>query len=126
VIAPTRVFPAGPARGPSEPIRVLRVDPLDGAVGVLRDAPVLARFEQPIREERLTPESFRVRDASGEVPARLRLSPDGRVAIWQAERRLVRCCEHEVTISVPRAGHEAEVAGYRGWFTTGTLAREDL
>jgi hypothetical protein len=124
VIAPARISPS--ARGPREPIRVLRVDPLDGAMGVLRDAPVLARFDRPIGEERLTPESFRVRDASGEVPARLRLSPDGRVAIWLAERRLRDCCEHEVTICVPCADREAEVAGYRGWFTTGTLTREDL
>jgi hypothetical protein len=126
VIAPTRVSPAGAAHRPGEPIRILRVEPLDGAVGVLRDAPVLARFDQPIREERLTPDAFRVRDASGEIPARLRLSPDGRVAIWQAERRLRDCCEHEVTISVPGAEPRAGVAGYRGWFTTGTLAREDL
>lgn len=126
MIAPRRISIAQPTARQRQPARVLRVAPLDGATGVLRDAPVLARFDQPILEELLTPGSFTVRDASGEVPARLLLSPDGLVAIWQADRRLRSCCEHEVTILVADARFDSDAAGYRGRFTTGSLTREEL
>lgn len=81
------------------PTRIARIDPDDGAHGVFRDASVLAQFSAPADPRTLSPETFRIEDGDGVVPARLRLSPDRVVLIWTAERLLAPGVEHVVHVS---------------------------
>ena len=72
----------------AEPVRVLRVDPRDGAMGVFRDSPVIVRLSQPVDQASLTADAFHVEGPEGRVAGRLALSPDGCCLIWTAERLL--------------------------------------
>ena len=114
--------------GPSDetPTRVVRIDPCDGATGVFKDTPVVARLSQPADPSTLSPRAFRVLDEAGEVPARVRLSRDGSVVIWQAERLLQADSQHVVTCSglVDRRGRE--VSPHLSRFLVCDLARADL
>lgn len=114
--------------GPEDdgPAWVVRVDPQDGAIGVLRDAPVLARLSRPADPKSLSEASFRV-EADGEtVPATLRTSPDGRVVIWLGERLLNPGVEHVVVACGLRDALGRAVAAHRSRFVPCDLARADL
>ena len=114
--------------GPSDetPTRVVRIDPCDGATGVFKDTPVVARLSQPADPSTLSPRTFRVLDEAGEVPARVRLSRDGSVVIWQAERLLQADSQHVVTCSGLEDRRGREVSPHLSRFLVCDLARADL
>jgi hypothetical protein len=70
--------------------------------------------------------SVRVLDAEGEVPARLGLSADGCVVIWQAERLLVPGIEHVLVSSGLRDARGLAVGAVRTRFVPCSLSRRDL
>lgn len=111
---------------PGGPALVVRVDPEDGAGGVLRDSPVLLRLSRPLDPASLSRASFDVRDGEGSVPARVGLSPDGRVLIWRPARTLAGDAEHLVIASGLRDEGGREVAAHRSRFVTGRLGGVDL
>lgn len=114
--------------GPSDegPARVERMDPRDGATGVLRDTPVIARLSRPADPLTLSAQSFQVRDDLGPVPGHIRLSPDGRVLIWQAERPLRSDALHFVTTAGLRDRRGGAVSPLVSRFLTCDLVRADL
>lgn len=112
--------------GDDGPVRVERIDPRDGAGGVFRDAPVIARLSHPADPLTLSAESFRVRDDAGAVPGSARLSPDGRVLIWQAQRLLQPDVLHFVTTAGLRGRGGTEVRPHVSRFCTCDLVRDDL
>jgi len=114
--------------GPSDdtPARVVRVDPMDGATGVFKDAPVVARLSLPADPSSLTAETFHVMDAEGMVPARLRVSPDASVIIWQAERLLRPDTPHFVIASGLRDQRGRSVTPHLSRFVPCDVSRGDL
>ena len=112
---------------PEGPAWVTKVDPRDGATGVFRDAPVLARLSHPADAATVHPGSFRVEESGGaEVPGDLLLSPDGRLVIWTAARLLAPGIEHLVTADGLKDRKGREVAPHRSRFVPGALARGDV
>jgi hypothetical protein len=114
--------------GPSDetPTRFVRVDPQDGATGVFRDTPVVGRLNQQVDPDSLTCETFRVEDVEGRIPARLRLSPDGMVVIWQAVRPLLPGIQHFVSCSGLKDLRGLLVTPHLSRFVPCGLARVDL
>jgi hypothetical protein len=114
--------------GPSDetPTRVVRIDPSDGATGVFKDTPVVARLSQPGDPSSLSPRTFRVLDEAGEVPARVRMSRDGTVVIWQAERLLEADVPHLVTCSGLKDRRGRQVSPHLSQFVVCDLSRADL
>jgi hypothetical protein len=111
----------------SLPPTVLRMDPRDGATGVFRDAPVVVSLSHGADARTLGPETFRVEEAGrGPVPGRLRLSPDGSVLIWKAERLLTAGVEHVVTACGVRDARGREVAPHRSRFVPCDLVMDDV
>jgi hypothetical protein len=108
--------------GPS----VVRIDPFDGAVGVFRDTPVLARLSHPLEPASLSSESFRVENVAGVVPAQVRTSPDQRVVIWTPERLLTPGVLHFVRASGLRDAQGREVAPHLSRFVPCQLTWGDL
>ena len=83
------------SRGADEgPARVLRVDPRDGARGVLRDTLIVLRLSHPADPASVTQASFSVADAQGVVPGGAVLDPAGLVLIWRGDRLLVPDVAH--------------------------------
>jgi hypothetical protein len=116
-----------PFSGPvDETTWVVRVDPCDGSVYVLRDTPVLVRLSAPINPGSVTHRSVRVVDPGGPIPAQLALSADERVVIWCPDRRLIPGVEHEVLVGglVDRRGRP--VPNHSSRFYPCGIAREDL
>lgn len=89
-------------RADDGPARVLRIDPGDGATGVLRDAIVVACLSHPADAGSVSDETLRVRDARGVVPGSVRLDPAGLALVWQPKRPLT-----------PGEPHCAEARGMR-------------
>lgn len=108
--------------GPS----VVRVDPWDGAVGVFRDTPVLARLSHAAAASSLSAASFSVVDAHGPVPGSPRLSPDARVVIWTPERLLAPGLVHFVRASGLRDLRGREVSPHLSRFVPCDLTWGDF
>jgi hypothetical protein len=110
----------------SGPTRIDRIDPMDGAQGVLRDTPILVRFSRAIDTAAMPPDALRVEFGGHVVPGHLTLSPDGLVAIWQPERSMVAGSDHHVLAIgfLDRRGQR--VVDHSSGFTTGSLTRDDL
>jgi hypothetical protein len=108
------------------PSYVIRVEPPDGAVGTLTDAPVLMRLSHRIDPGSLSPAAVSVRDPFGPVPARLELSLDGRVVIWRPERPLLPCLEHRLELCGLLDFRGREVRPYVSRFVPGSLSFGDL
>lgn len=112
--------PHGAALGGSElgepPPSVTRMDPPDGVTGVFRDALVVASLSHPLDHSSVCSRTFRVEDQVGAVPARLMLSPDGRVLIWRGRRLLVPNVEHHVILSGLRDAQGRDVIPHRSRF----------
>lgn len=87
------------AAAADDPVRVVRVDPHDGATGVFRDTPVVASLSHPLQPSSVTAESFAVEDEAGAVPGRAALSPDGRCLIWRGDRLLLAGVAHRVRLA---------------------------
>jgi hypothetical protein len=109
-----------------DPTRVVRVDPADGLSGVFRDTPVLARLSRPAQAGSLSAYTFRVEDPGGLVPGRTRLSPDGRVVIWRADRLLETGLEHVLVIAGLRDERGRDVLPHRSRFVPSTLTWAEL
>ena len=109
-----------------DPTRVVRVDPADGLTCVFRDTPVLVRLSRPADQASLSAATFGVEDPDGLVPARVRLSPDGCVVIWRAERLLEAGVEHRVRLAGLLDQRGREVTPYGSRFVPCTLIRAEL
>jgi Big-like domain-containing protein len=80
-------------------VRVLHLDPTDGATGVFRDALVVASLSHVVEASSVTAEAFAVDDEEGAVPGRTSLSADGRCVVWRAARLLAPGVPHRVRIA---------------------------
>jgi hypothetical protein len=109
-----------------EPGVVVHVEPGNGATGILRDSPVVTRLSQRVDLLSLTAATFRVEDASGPVPARLAISPDGHVVLWWPERLLEAGAEHRVVAEGLRDAVGRPIATWESRFVAGGFAGSDL
>jgi Bacterial Ig-like domain len=119
---------ATPWRGASDGAgpRVVHIDPPDGAHGVFRDAPVVARFSRAMDPLTLSPRTFVVMDEDGSVAGGVWTSLDGRVAVWTPERLLSAGRLHCVRLCGVRDHDGREVAVHESVFVPGDLALGDL
>ena len=108
------------------PFHVERVEPPDGATGVLRDDPVLVRFSAPVDADRLDEATVEVREADGAVPSRVEMLDGGRVLVWWPGRRLRPGQEHRLVASGLRDRRGREAPAFASRFTPGTLSGEEL
>ena len=107
-------------------LRVRHLDPPDGARGVFRDAPVVARFSRPADPSTLSPQTFLVIDEHGPVPGGVWASLDGRVAVWTPARLLSAGTLHCVRLAGIRDLYGRELAVHESAFEPGDLALGDL
>lgn len=84
--------------GNDDPLRVLYMDPADGATGVFRDALVVASLSHPLEASSVTADRFAVEDEEGCIPGGTTLSPDGRCLVWRAGRLLLPGVAHQVRL----------------------------
>ena len=105
---------------------VVRIDPADGAAGVLGDAPVVVTFSHPVASHSLGHRTLRVWEGLFPVTGRLTLSPDACVVIWSPERPMRAGMEHTVEIAGLRDQRGREVQRHRSAFTVGSHTLEDL
>jgi len=108
------------------PPRVLRVDPHDGAVGVFRDAAVVARLTHPVDPLSLSPATFGVYSPAGFVPGHCHASPDGEVLIWRAERLLEAGIVHHVVARGLRDRQGRELPAHTSGFVPCDLLASDV
>jgi len=109
-----------------DPTCVVRVDPADGLRGVFRDTPVLVRLSRPADPMTVRVDTVHVTFAGGRVPARLRLSPDGRVIVWRGDDLLETAVEHVLTIAGVRDTRGRDVLPHRSRFVPSTLTWAEL
>ena len=100
---------------------VERVEPPDGARGVLRGDPVLVRLSAPVDVDRLHEATLEIREAEGPVPSRVQTLDGGRVLVWWPGRLLRPGHEHRLVARGlrDRKGREAPPLSSR--FTPGAL-----
>ena len=110
----------------ADPVRVLRVEPRDGATGVFRDTPIVASLSHPLQPSSVTAEAFAVEDEEGAVPGHPALSADGRCVVWRAERLLVPGAAHRVTVAGLRDVRGRTMAPHRSGFVPCDLTFRDL
>ncbi|HZM51295.1 MAG TPA: Ig-like domain-containing protein [Vicinamibacteria bacterium] len=114
------------AAAADDPVRVLRIEPRDGATGVFRDTPIVASLSHALQPSSVTAEAFAVEDEDGAVPGRSALSADGRCVVWRAERLLVPGARHRVTVSGLRDVRGRTMAPHRSGFVPCDLTFRDL
>ena len=108
------------------PFRVERVDPPDGATGVLRDDPVLVRLSAPVDADRLGEATVEVREGDGTVPAQVQTLDGGRVLVWWPGRRLRAGRVHCLVASGLRDRRGREAPALMSRFTPGALDGEEI
>lgn len=108
------------------PARVVRVEPPDGAIGVLRDDPVVVIVSHALDPASLSDDSFQVRGPAGPVPGQLRLSPDARVLVWTPGRLLDANGGHEVRVSGLRDVRGLDVEPHLSQFVPCRLSASDV
>jgi hypothetical protein len=108
------------------PARVVRIDPADGATRVFLDDPVVATLSHPTDVASATAETVRVTDDTGQVPGRLRFSPDARVMVWTPQRRLRSGVPHTVAIAGLRDLRGREMAPHASGFVPCPFAARDV
>jgi Big-like domain-containing protein len=109
-----------------DPVRVLRVDPQDGATGVFRDTPIVASLSHPLQPSSVTSEAFAVEDEDGAVPGQPALSADGRCVVWRAKRLLVPGAAHRVRVEGLRDVRGRTMAPHRSGFVPCDLTFRDF
>jgi hypothetical protein len=105
---------------------VERVEPPDGATGVMRDDPVLVRLSAPIDTDRLPEATVEVREAEGTVPSRVETVDGGRVLVWWPARRLRPLREHRLVAHGLRDRHGREAPPLSSRFTPGALDGSEI
>ena len=115
-------------RSPDEAddVFVVRVEPPDGACGILRDAPVLARISHRLDSRTLSPASVRIVGLSGPVSMRIELSRDGYILICRPEHPLEAGVEHRFEIVGLKDARGREVLAHESRFVPGGLGLHDL
>jgi hypothetical protein len=113
-------------RGDEFTLRVQHLDPPDGARGVFRDSPVVARLSRAVDPVTVSPETFLVMDENGPVPGGVWTSLDGRVAVWTPARLLSAGRLHCVRLAGLRDRHGRELVVHESAFEPGDLALGDL
>lgn len=108
------------------PARVVRIDPADGATGVFLDDPVVATLSHPADVASATADTVRVRDDTGDVPGRLRFSPDARVMVWTPQRPLRPGVQHTITIDGLRDLRGREMAPHASRFVPCPFTARDV
>ncbi|MCG6921851.1 MAG: Ig-like domain-containing protein [Acidobacteria bacterium] len=108
------------------PFHVERVDPPDGATGVLRDDPVLVRLSAPVDPDRLSEATVEVREADGAVPSRVETLDGGRVLVWWPGRGLRPGREHHVVARGLRDRRGREAPALASRFTPGPLSGREI
>jgi hypothetical protein len=105
----------------ASPFHVERVEPPDGARGVLRGDPVLVRLSEPVDVDRLHEATLEILEAAGPVPSRVQTLDGGRVLVWWPRRLLRPGQEHRLVAQGlrDRRGREAPPVSSR--FTPGAL-----
>ena len=111
---------------PDEPVRIVRVDPLNGAAGVFRDATIIVSFSHPLDAASLGGETLRVEEAGRALVGEWKLSPDGAVAMWIATGLLTPGREHVIVVSGLKDRHGREVPRHESRFVPGDLTFEEL
>jgi hypothetical protein len=112
--------------GEVEDVFVVRVEPPDGASGILRDAPVLARVSHRLDSRTLSADSVRIVGHAGPVSMRLELSRDGFVLICRPDLPLEGGVEHRLEIVGLRDARGREVMAHESRFVPGGLGLHDL
>jgi hypothetical protein len=107
-------------------VRVMRIDPPDGARGVFRDTPVVASFSRPADRRTVSGDTFLVIDEDGPVPGDVWTSLDGRVAIWTPARLLSAGSLHCVRLAGLRDSRGRDLSVHESAFVPGLLALGDL
>jgi hypothetical protein len=105
---------------------VLRIDPPHGAVGVFRDAPVVACFLRPADRQSVSPETVLVSDEDGPVAGEVWTSADGRVVVWTPARPLAAFMVHRVRLAGIRDLKGRDVSAHESTFVPGPLSLGDL
>ena len=116
----------GSAVAADDPVRVLRVEPKDGATGVFRDTPIVASLSHALQPSSVVAEAVCVEDDEGAVPGRSALSADGRCVVWRAERLLVPGAAHRVTVAGLRDLRGRAIAPHQSAFVPCDLTFRDL
>jgi hypothetical protein len=111
---------------PLEPFRVRRVEPPDGAHGVLRDDPVLLLLTGPVDPDRLHEARVAVWEEGGAVPSRMEPLDGGRVLVLRPRRPLRAGRLHRLRIEGLHDRHGREAPRIDSRFTTGPLAGAEL
>jgi hypothetical protein len=110
----------------SEAAFVVRVEPPDGASGVLRDAPVLARVSHRLDPRSVAPHTVTLWSDTGAVPMRLEVSRDRHVLIGRPEQPLEGGVEHCLELCGLRDERGREVMAHASRFVPGGLGLHDL
>jgi hypothetical protein len=108
------------------PFHVERVEPPDGATGVLQDDPVLVRLSAPVNPDRLAEATLEVREADGPVPSRVQTLDGGRVLVCWPRRRLRPGREHLLVARGLRDRRGREAPALASRFTPGPLSGEEI
>jgi hypothetical protein len=108
------------------PAGVVRVDPPDGAVGVLADTPVVARLSHAVDPDSVTPASFQVWVHGTPAPGTLRRSPDGHLLVWSPSSALDPGVVHDVRIQGLKDLRGRQIAPHASSFTPCDLISPDL
>jgi hypothetical protein len=109
-----------------EPARILRVEPADGATGVLRDSPVVVRLSHPADPLSVNAATLRVEDPCGPVAARPFVSPDGLVVLCIPDRPLLAGVPHAIVARGLRDRKNREVAPHESRFVPADLCLSEL
>jgi len=108
------------------PFHVERVEPPDGACGVLRGDPVLVRLSAPLDVDRLHEATLEIREVGGAVPSRVETLDGGRVLVWWPGRLLRPGHEHRLVARGLRDHQGREAPPLSSRFTPGALDGEEL
>ena len=105
----------------ASPFRVERVEPPDGARGVLRGDPVLVRFSAPVDVDRLHEATLEIHGPGGAVPSRVQALDSGRVVVWWPRCLLSPDQEHRVVARGFKDCRGREAPPMTSRFTPGAL-----
>ena len=109
-----------------DPVRIVHLDPTDGATGVFRDALVVASLSHPLEAASVTGDAFAVEDEDGAVPGRVMLSLDRRCLVWRAQRLLVSGVAHRITVAGLKDQRGRTMAPHRSRFVPCDLTYRDV